>query len=233
MDVVSYVLAKKQAGNVGFPENSTSGKVLSVDVNGNRVWSYPLVMDATLTEGYQAKLNNVGIPQELFVIDIAKPQFGTFIMKPDYFTCVRIKNGNTILVSSFSTDVILDKLEIESINESGVQFLGLMFNGSATRYHYSIAENTWNQSTVSYSSSKLDTLLSEKISFNNETEFIPVEAYNPATKKYVDDSIASIGEAASTDSEIIDVLIQEDMLFAFTDSTGSILTDENNNILTW
>lgn len=52
MDIVSYVLAKKQASNVGFPEDSKPGKVLSVDANGNRAWSYPLVMDATLTEGY-------------------------------------------------------------------------------------------------------------------------------------------------------------------------------------
>lgn len=54
-------------------------------------------------------------------------------------------------------------------------------------------------------------------------------------EKFIPDTIAranDIGEAA-TDDEIVDILIQEDMLFAFTDSTGSILTDENNNILTW
>ena len=156
MDIVSYVLAKKQASNVGFPEDSKSGKVLSVDANGNRAWSYPLVMDATLTEGYQAKLNNSGIPQELFVIDIAKPQFGTFIMKPKYFTYIRIKNGNTILVSSFSMGIV-DKLEVELINESWVTFSSLAFNGAATRYCYSIVENTWDYSTTSYSGSSLDT----------------------------------------------------------------------------
>lgn len=55
-------------------------------------------------------------------------------------------------------------------------------------------------------------------------------------EKFIPDTIArinDISEAVSTDDEIIDMLIQEDMLFAFTDSTGSILTDENNNILTW
>lgn len=55
-------------------------------------------------------------------------------------------------------------------------------------------------------------------------------------EKYLPKSIArvnDIDEAVTADSEIIDVLIQEDMLFAFTDSTGFILTDENNNILTW
>ena len=55
-------------------------------------------------------------------------------------------------------------------------------------------------------------------------------------EKFIPDSIArvnDISEAVSADEEIVDILIQEDMLFAFTDSTGSILTDENNNILTW
>lgn len=55
-------------------------------------------------------------------------------------------------------------------------------------------------------------------------------------EKFIPDTIArvsDISEAVSTDDEIVDILIQEDMLFAFIDSTGSILTDENNNILTW
>lgn len=54
-------------------------------------------------------------------------------------------------------------------------------------------------------------------------------------EKFIPDTIArvnDVGEVA-TDDEIVDILIQEDMLFAFTDLTGSILTDENNNILTW
>lgn len=119
-------------------------------------------------------------------------------MKPKYFTYIRIKNGNTILVSSFSMGIV-DKLEVELINESWVTFSSLAFNGAATRYCYSIVENTWDYSTTSYSGSRLDTLLSEKISFNNEIEFTPVEAYNPATKKYVDDSIASITEHGQAD----------------------------------
>lgn len=41
------------------------------------------------------------------------------------------------------------------------------------------------------------------------------------------------GEGIASDEEIIDILIEEDMLFAITDSDGSILADENENILTW
>ena len=37
----------------------------------------------------------------------------------------------------------------------------------------------------------------------------------------------------ATDDEVIDMLIQEDMLPVVTDSDGAILSDENNNILTW
>ena len=37
----------------------------------------------------------------------------------------------------------------------------------------------------------------------------------------------------ATDSEIIDMLIQEDMIIAMSDSDGSILTDEYGDILTW
>lgn len=40
-------------------------------------------------------------------------------------------------------------------------------------------------------------------------------------------------EGIASDEEIIDILIEEDMLFAITDSDGSILADENENILTW
>lgn len=113
-------------------------------------------------------------------------------MKPGYFTYVRIKNGNTILVNSQSLGGIIDKIEIESIDESGIKFLGINFNGHTTRYYYSITENTWDTAVISYSGSRLETLFAEKIDFNNETEFTPVGDYNPATKKYVDDIVKGI-----------------------------------------
>ena len=37
----------------------------------------------------------------------------------------------------------------------------------------------------------------------------------------------------ATDDEIIDMLIEEDMMTAVTDSDGAVLADENNNILLW
>lgn len=41
------------------------------------------------------------------------------------------------------------------------------------------------------------------------------------------------GEGIASDEEIISMLIEEDMLIAIADSDGSILVDENKNVLTW
>lgn len=62
----------------------------------------------------------------------------------------------------------------------------------------------------------------------NTEEYTPIGDYNPATKKYVDDATN-----VATDDEIIDMLVQCDMIIAMSDSDGSILTDEYENILTW
>lgn len=43
----------------------------------------------------------------------------------------------------------------------------------------------------------------------------------------------NIGIQTTTDEEIIELLIQEDMLPTVIDSDGSFLTDENENILLW
>lgn len=69
------------------------------------------------------------------------------------------------------------------------------------------------------------------ISFSLKTKIL-----RELDEKFIPDSIArikDINEAMSTDDEIIDMLIEEDMLIAITDSDGSILVDENENILTW
>lgn len=53
-----------------------------------------------------------------------------------------------------------------------------------------------------------------------------VEKIHKLDPKYLPDSIA-------TDDEIIEILVQEDMLVAVTDSDGDILADENGNIILW
>lgn len=78
---------------------------------------------------------------------------------------------------------------------------------------------------------RLDKLLVATITFTLEQAIA-----HKLDEKFIPDTIArvnDIDEAASTDDEIVDILIQEDMLFAITDSNDSILVDENNNILTW
>lgn len=47
------------------------------------------------------------------------------------------------------------------------------------------------------------------------------------------DIVKLIRAEDSTDEEIIDVLVETDMLVAVSDGDGSILTDENCDILTW
>ena len=182
-----------------FPENPKSGQVLSVDSEGNKKWNYPLVMDVTLTEGYQAVINKSGVPQELFVIDISNPLLGTFILKEDYFTYVRIKNGDTILVSAYSLGGIMDKLEVHSVSNEGVLFSVYCTNGFSQRFYYSVTNNIWNLVQTGYRGEYLADVFSEKISFNNTTEYTPSEDYNPATKKYVDDSVANIPEQVNAD----------------------------------
>lgn len=43
----------------------------------------------------------------------------------------------------------------------------------------------------------------------------------------------NIGIEISTDDEIVEMLMQEDMFPIVTDSDGSLLADENDNILLW
>jgi hypothetical protein len=50
-----------------------------------------------------------------------------------------------------------------------------------------------------------------------------------ALKLWVKNNLPEI----ATDDEIIKLLAQEDMLPVVADSDGSLLTDENNNILLW
>lgn len=50
-----------------------------------------------------------------------------------------------------------------------------------------------------------------------------------ALKLWVKNNLPEI----ATDDEIIDMIAQEDMLPVVADSDGSLLTDENNNILLW
>lgn len=61
------------------------------------------------------------------------------------------------------------------------------------------------------------------------------ESSRYATAKAVGDALAIKIDKTdiATDDEIIDILIQEDMFMAVTDSDGSYLSDENGNILLW
>ena len=49
-----------------------------------------------------------------------------------------------------------------------------------------------------------------------------------AIKSWVDEKTKT-----ASDSEIVEMLVQEDTLVAVADSDGAILSDENGNILLW
>ena len=110
-----------------------------------------------------------------------------------------------------------------------------------TRVQIEVPENQWNVRHLYVTiTSDLDgkylTVKSEGRTWKACDITVLHEEIYVLDEKFIPDTIARINdidEAASTDDEIIDVLIQEDMLFALTDSTGFILTDENNDILTW
>lgn len=110
-----------------------------------------------------------------------------------------------------------------------------------TRVQIEVPENQWNVPYLYVTiTSDLDgkylTVKSGGMTWKACDITVSYEEIYVLDEKFIPDTIARINdidEAASTDDEIIDVLIQEDMLFALTDSTGFILTDENNDILTW
>lgn len=80
-------------------------------------------------------------------------------------------------------------------------------------------------------------------------EFVPTLDYQPATKKYVDDSVSTTVKSVNGtvpdangnvqletgssfgDADQIEMLIEADMLPAVHDASGAILTDENGNII--
>ena len=118
-----------------------------------------------------------------------------------------------------------------------------------TRYNIDIADKS-TSATVTFSTTRNYDYLGTQ----NAYEYTPTGDYNPATKKYVDDAVAAVPEQVqsdwnqtdesavdyiknkpeiATDDEIITLLTEEDMFPVVTDSDGSILSDENNNILLW
>lgn len=75
-----------------------------------------------------------------------------------------------------------------------------------------------------------DNLVAKLNSLLNSSDYIPSVDTDVATKGYV---VEAISEQIATDDEVIELLMQEDMFPVVMDSDGSILADENENILLW
>ena len=68
---------------------------------------------------------------------------------------------------------------------------------------------------------------SEVLTKTNTTSYTPTADYNPATKKYVDDSIPQ----PEDDVEILNLLSQYDYPTPIEDADGYVITDTDNNII--
>lgn len=75
-----------------------------------------------------------------------------------------------------------------------------------------------------------DNLIAQFNSLSKASSYVPSADTDVATKGYI---VEAISEQIATDNEVIELLMQEDMFPVVMDSDGSILADENENILLW
>lgn len=177
-----------------FPTNAQPWQVLTVDSDGNRTWTYPQIMDGTLASGYQSSTTDSGQKEQLFIVDIASPILGTFQLNFNHHLYVEIRNGDTVLVNKKDAYGNANKIMMHHISNEYVDFAVYYDDGGVCDFSYSVLDNTWNHKEIVYGVEKVDQFLSEKIGFENTIEYTPIEEYNPATKKYVDNSINAARE---------------------------------------
>ena len=206
MDIVSYVLAKKQAGNAGLPErgqaNWNQNDPAAPDYIKNRPF-YEMPGEVIYDGNLEFKLNIQGHnPYNDKFIEVKKPfEVGKiYIITIDGEECLCVCEGEA------NDNIII--LHHSFLNGGH----GYIRNSDFSCRVY-MNPNSYNDFTVHLTIKETDTI-------------------HKLDEKFIPDTIARTNDYVS-DNEIIDILIQEDMLFALTDSTGSILTDESNNVLTW
>lgn len=152
----------------GEVKTGEPNQVLTINQDGAGSWEYPLIIDATKTEGYQHVVNKNGKHQELLCIDIAKPLLGIYRMS-NYqdsvvYPYVRIVNGDTVLVSSMALgSVAVYYIDVFEVNDKYVQFRDFASNGHCSSYLYDVAENSWTVRKILHAASYVDFNLSQKI----------------------------------------------------------------------
>lgn len=100
--------------------------------------------------------------------------------------------------STKSTILFSRSNNLLNVQNTGYYFLGFMtgWDSNTLRLGYSLIINgTWNNNVFSCSSAAVRSgrlyLLNQFLTTNNTNSYTPTQDYNPASKKYVDDSIAS------------------------------------------
>ena len=205
-----------------FPADPQAGQVLSVDADGNKVWSNQYIMDGTLTPGYQY---NSSLNAHLFVIDITNstPDIGTYYFNGGSLYIRVVKDGSNISQQMFGS---VKQIQLNSINpsgnKSGIELI-LTFDAHKKRYSFHLEDNqyvtngtysanTWYQTAIQYSSSQVDDLLSSKLdSPTNDGSAGQVPVYQEggttvwgdmpsidglATETYVDNKVSALVNSA-------------------------------------
>ena len=213
-------------------------QVLTINQDGTDSWEYPLIIDATKTEGYQHVINKSGIHQELLCIDIAKPVLGIYRMS-NYqdsvvYPYVRIVNGDTILVSSMSLGVAAAHyIDVFEVNDKYVQFRVFVSNGHCSSYLYDVAENSWTDRKLLYAASYVDFILSQKITAPNTAsvgQVLAVKAVDENGKPTdweTADASSGIDEESTT---AIDDLIELGFIEPAVGKDNSFFVDKNGNV---
>lgn len=153
--------------------------------------------------------------------------------------------GGLYAVADDGTTKVITAISLNEIYDVMLSASAIQITGNNTTYRINTTDkSTSNNILVQYT-------YNQKYLGLTNNEYVPTKDYHPATKKYVNDSVAGIPQAdwsqtdeaaadfiknkpeIATDDEIIEMLTQEDMLPVVTDSDGSILADENDNILLW
>lgn len=61
--------------------------------------------------------------------------------------------------------------------------------------------------------------------------FVPTHPYDPATKKYVDEAVASVQQETITDTQILQAIIDSDLFTDILATNGVIYTDDNGKVV--
>lgn len=124
---------------VALEQGENPGQVLTIMQDGNALYNYPAVIDATILPSYRYQQNQIA---QVLDIILDSPIVGTFML-PSKTTNVRIydtKIGEPHRLSNIFVGTPL-QINICGVNEKNVFFYCYYANGNIDRYDYSVSDN--------------------------------------------------------------------------------------------